>query len=169
MAQGIPALHTSTKHLSILKYQETISSQRISQRSFFSLTVQIHIWPLLARFLHDAFAEHHMSASQEWLRLGGDVLHVAILILLSAEFLGSWAIRPLFLTVSKGWADSGAVADGIGQGEVCGCSPDRYPAAWPCFAWELPASGFPRASTPSLPPSQGQLRLCWHKNPTPCS
>lgn len=105
----------------------------ISQKFFFSLTVQIHIWPLLARFLHDPFTEHHLSASQEWLRLGSDVLHMAVLILLSAVSLNSWGIWPLFLTVSKAHADSSALADSIWQGEVCDCSPDRYPA-WPRFA-----------------------------------
>lgn len=144
MAQGMPALHTSTKHLSILKYQETISSQmNISEKFFISLTVQIHIWPLLARFLHDAFTDHHNLASQEWLRLGSDVLHMAILILHSAEFLGSWGVWPLFLAVSKGWAGS------IQQVSVCS------PGLISLTAWELPRSGFPRPAHLNCHPATG--------------
>lgn len=51
------------------------------------------------------------------------ILHMAILILLSAEFSSSWGVRPLFLAVPKAWAASSALADSVRQGEVCDCSP----------------------------------------------
>lgn len=119
----------------------------ISEKFFISLTVQIHIWPLLARFLHDAFTEHHKLASQEWLRLGSDVLHMAILILNSAEFLGSWGVWPLFLAVSKDWA-------GSNSRWVCALlTGTQQPGLVSLTCLGTAQVRFPTASTPELPPS----------------
>lgn len=70
----------------------------------------------------------HLQSTTCWLPRNGwgwevMILHMAILILLSAEFSSSWGVRPLFLAVPKAWAASSALADSVRQGEVCDCSP----------------------------------------------